>query len=183
MNLLKSIIERIKLSAIIFITSIGSIVILVLPESVLIRYNLYSFVSEFSAHLFITALVGCLYYLFCLIDYLTVKLKVFYYRRSIKKYILYKIPKDEKDVLLNFYDSDNRKFAFTSMLQVTYGPVASLIQKGIILVPSNSSHDFDFFSLTLSLLALDYLNKMIDKKVIIIEVIDDERYRYYWPAK
>lgn len=183
MTVIRSIVERVKLGAIIFITTIGSIAILVLPESVLNRYKLNSFVSEFSVHLFIAALVGCLYYLFCLIDYLTGKFKVFNYRRSIKKYLLYRIPKDEKDVLLNFYDSYNHRFAFTSMLQVTYGPVASLIQKGIILVPSSSSHDFDFFSLTLSLLTLDYLNEMIDKKTIIIEVIEDKRYRYYWPAK
>ena len=161
-NIIKSIIEKLKLKEIFAIVFIAALVITFAPNEWAEKIKIDSFRNTYQTYISLCIIVIGAYYVLCFAEW--VKNCLWRKRYNWKKigicYMKKYMSPDEMCLLIEtFYDSKNNRFSSSGMIDCIDGRKAVLESKRIIYLASQIGNMIDGFSYNLQPYALDFLNE------------------------
>lgn len=161
MDILKSIVDKLKLKELLAIVFIASLVLTLLPEKWAVKINVYEFRNSYQTYISIGMIILGSYYLFRIVEWLIrcLKRRIYNEKRIALKYMKDNMSSDEKQLLIEaFYDENNECFHTTGGIEINDGRKAALESRYIIYRASSISSYFTTFAYNLQPHALEYLN-------------------------
>ena len=177
MNILKTILDKMKLKELLAIAFIASVFLTFMPSSLAQKMQIELFRTTYQSHISICIIVVGAYYLINAISW-TMKYahrKMHNLDKSAIKYISNTMSQDEKEFLIDyFYDNDKCLFRVSANVDMTNGIIAPLESKGVIYRATEISRSIEF-AYNLRPSVLNFLNDNLEKGKI---KIDTERYEW-----
>lgn len=178
MEIIRSIIEKLKIKEVCGIVFIASLFISFMPNELAEKMGLQIIRIKYQSVL--SGVIVCIgaFYIYFLIEKIArfIKLRFFGIEHTAKHYLKNAITDDEKMLLIEkFYDKQKQSFVTTGYIDLSDGRKAALEYKGILYRSSSVSSYYTQFSYNLQPYALKILNDNVRKGNIVIE---DDRYKF-----
>lgn len=177
-EVVKSIVDKLKIREIIGILFIASLLITFLPDDISAKMNLLDFRENNQTYLTICIIVTGSYYLFTLFRYFGVFIlrKIVNDKKVALNYMKRNMSVDEMNLLIQaFYDFDMNRFKSSGKILLEDGRKTPLESNKIIYLASQIGDLLTGFSYNLQPFALEYLNDQLHKGNITIT-----RDRFSW---
>ena len=162
MEIIKSIVEKLKLKEMFAILFIAALIVTFVPNEWAQKMKIDSFRSTYQTYISLCMIVTGAYYILCIVGWIKdfIWSKTHNWKKTAIKYMKENMSPDEMCLLVEaFYDVRNRRFSSSGKIDYSDGRKAPLESKHIIYLASTMGNLLDGFSYNLQPYALEFLNK------------------------
>lgn len=171
MELITSIIQKLKIKELFSMLFIASIIITFMPENFADKISILEFREKYQVWISLIMIgIGC-YYIFNIIVFIKnyIYCKIYNSEKSALSYMKNSMSYDEMLLLIQtFFDVENEEFKSSGYINISDGRKTPLVQKNIIYMASNIGKGFTF-AYNLQPYALKFLNKNLKEENIRVE--------------
>lgn len=164
MNIIKSIIEKLKLKELFAIIFITALIITFVPNSWAQRMKIDTFRNTYQTYISLCIICISAYYVLCGAGWIKnfIWRKTHNWKKTAIKYMQESMSPEEMWLLIDtFYDERNNRFSSCGKIDYADGRKAPLESKHIIYLASQMGNLLDGFSYNLQPYALEFLNKKL----------------------
>lgn len=166
MDLIKSIVEKLKIKEIVGILFCATLIITLLPQEVLIYLKLSEVREKYQMYISLSLIITSAYYMFNILGFVGrfIVKRIINVKRIAIKYMKNEMSADEMELLIEvFYDKHNSIFKSSGYIEYSDGRKAPLESKWIIYRASSMSNTdmyaYCAFAYNLQPYAREFLNR------------------------
>ena len=161
-EVIKNIFDKVDFGIIVGTIYLASVVFVLIPKNIMEYLKLLEFKEKWQFVISIIFVILTCYYFSLLIKYIFAKIQKYRFKETLKK-LMGNITAEEKQYLMMFYDSDNKKFKTSQNFDMTDAIVNLLVTKNIIAMGSTVSKGLTVFDYFLQPWAYEYLAEELEK--------------------
>lgn len=176
MDLIKSIVEKLKIKEVVGILFCATLIITVLPREVLIYLKLLEVRNKYQMYISLSLIITTAYYMFNILVFVGryITTKIINEKRLAIKYMKSEMSADEMGLLIEiFYDKRYNTFKSSGYIEYSDGRKAALESKWILYRASSMSNTAIYahcaFAYNLQPYAREFLNRNLERGNIKIQ--------------
>ncbi|WP_346876824.1 super-infection exclusion protein B [Clostridium sp. UBA5712] len=166
MDLIKSIVEKLKIKEVVGILFCATLIITALPQDVLTYLKLSEIRDKYQMYISLCLIITSAYYMSSILGFVGkfIVRRIINEKRIGIKYMKNEMSADEMELLIEvFYDKNNNTFKSSGYIEYSDGRKTPLENKWIIYLASNMSntnrYDYCAFAYNLQPYAREFLNR------------------------
>ncbi len=165
MNIIKSIVERLKIKELFAILFIAALIVTFLPSELAVKMQIDVFRENYQTHISLCLILIGAYYVLEIFQWLRNKIKrsIYNEERVAIKYMKSQMNADEMQLLIEvFYDTTNCRFRGSGCIDLNDGRKAALESRYVIYRAASVSSFYTMFAYNLQPYALEFLNENLN---------------------